>query len=69
MIQIEKIKVETRYQNDDFVRCSTKYRLYGFGKDREVIGEVDSLEKAACVTRFVHGANSKVKNIHLQLRR
>lgn len=48
MIQIERIPGK-----------QLRYRIIGFGKAHNTIGIVDSLEKAACVSRFVHGANIK----------
>ena len=49
MIQIERVR-------------AGKYKIIGLGKDskeRNILAEVDSLEKASCVLRFVNGSSIK----------
>lgn len=46
MVQIERVK-------------AGKYRIIGFGKDKNFIAEVDTLEKASCVLRFINGSSIK----------
>lgn len=52
MIQIERITVGAHGKR-------SKYQIVSVGKDRNIIATIDSLEKAACVLRFIHGANIK----------
>lgn len=53
MIQIEKISVGAHGKK-------TKYRVVTTTKNgQSIIATLDSLEKAGCVLRFIHGANIK----------
>lgn len=50
-------------------RISTgKYRIANNGKEKNIIATVDSLEKASCVLRFVHGANIRGEEYDLAVR-
>ena len=46
MLQIERVK-------------AGKYKIVGLGKDKSFIAEVDTLEKASCVFRFINGSSIK----------
>lgn len=52
MIQIERIRAGAHGKK-------SKYQIVSVGKDRNIIATIDSLEKAACVLRFIHGSNIK----------
>lgn len=46
MIQIERVR-------------AGKYKIIGLGKDKNFIAEVNTLEKASCVLRFINGSSIK----------
>ena len=58
MLQIERAKSTGRKREYEIVTL-------GSGKKRDVIATVNSLEKAACVLRFIHGSTIKGEEYRL----
>ena len=58
-MQIERIqKAESK----------NRYRIIGSGRNAGVVAEVDTIEKAGCLMRFLHGSNLRMDEYDLAVK-